>query len=124
MIATVLRRASPIVLQLDRATPFEALILNELERRPAARQGEWLRGLLVQGFQCECRALQVIEALGDATIETGVAIDVPAARPALATFNGAPVSASPPTSSDEAPDAGDAPATAPLAFAALRKVIG
>ena len=37
---------------------LEAIILNRLECLPTARRQEWLRGLLVQGFRSECRALR------------------------------------------------------------------
>jgi len=37
---------------------LEAIILNRLERTPAVRRQEWLRGLLVQGFRLECLALR------------------------------------------------------------------
>ncbi len=47
-----------IVLQLDPRIALEAIILNRLERTPAARRKEWLRGLLVQGFRSECQALR------------------------------------------------------------------
>jgi hypothetical protein len=116
---------NPIVLQLVRANPFEALILNELERRPAARQEEWLRCLLVQGFQCECRALHVIESRGNRTLAADVAIDAQAPRRELAAVNDAPMSPSPPAPpSAEAPDVAEATTTEPAAFAALQKVIG
>ena len=47
-----------IVLQLDLRIALEAIILNRLERLPAARRQEWLRGLLVQGFRSECQVLR------------------------------------------------------------------
>ena len=47
-----------IVLHLDLRIALEAIILNRLERIPAARRQEWLRGLLVQGFRSECQALR------------------------------------------------------------------
>lgn len=47
-----------IVLQLDSRVALEAIILNRLERIPASRRQEWLRGLLVQGFRAECQALR------------------------------------------------------------------
>jgi hypothetical protein len=118
MIATVKHH---IMLQLVRANPFEALILNELGRRPTARQEEWLRSLLVQGFQCECRALQVIEAREHRTPAADVPSEAQAPRPALAAVNGVPVSA---PLSVEASDAGDAPTAVPLSLAALQQVIG
>ena len=47
-----------IALQLDLRIALEAIILNRLERIPAARRQEWLRGLLVQGFRSECQTLR------------------------------------------------------------------
>ena len=47
-----------VVLQLDPRIALEAIILNRWERIPKARQQEWLRSLLVQGFRSECLALQ------------------------------------------------------------------
>jgi hypothetical protein len=47
-----------VVLQLDLRIALEAIILNRLERIPATRRQEWLRGLLVQGFRSECQALR------------------------------------------------------------------
>lgn len=123
MIATV--RHQPIVLQLARTDPFEALILNELERRPAARQEEWLRRLLVLGFQCECRALQVIESHGYRTPDAGIATETQAPRPDLAAVTDAPMSPPPPAPpSPEAPDIAESTTTERAAFAALKKVIG
>ena len=47
-----------IVVHLDPRIALEAIILNRLERLPATRRQEWLRGLLVQGFRSECLALR------------------------------------------------------------------
>lgn len=116
--------STPIVLQLDVTVAFEALILNELRRRPAARQAEWLRGLLVQGFLFERRALQAAQAAGATSItarDTGAA---PSTGPALAIVKDA-AAEPPPAASDQeesVPDPADT--TSPMAFAALRKVIG
>ena len=49
-----------IALQLDPRVALEALVLNRLERIPAPRRQEWLRGLLVQGFRHECQTLRVV----------------------------------------------------------------
>ena len=45
-------------IQLDPRVALEAILLNRLERIPATRRQEWLRGLLVQGFRDECQALR------------------------------------------------------------------
>ena len=58
MKATVTSINQRITLQLDVAFVFEALILHRLRRLPKNRCEEWLRGLLVQGFKRECRALR------------------------------------------------------------------
>jgi hypothetical protein len=61
MKATVTPINQRITLQLDVAIAFEALILNRLLRLPKTRREDWLRGLLVQGFQHECRALRKLQ---------------------------------------------------------------
>ena len=48
-----------IAVELNPRIALEALVLNRLERIPAARRQEWLRGLLVQGFRHECQTLRV-----------------------------------------------------------------
>jgi hypothetical protein len=47
-----------VVIQLDPRVALEAILLNRLERLPATRRQEWLRGLLMQGFRDECQALR------------------------------------------------------------------
>jgi len=47
-----------LTLQLDTRIALEAIILNRIERVPARRRQEWLRGLLVQGFRAECQLLR------------------------------------------------------------------
>jgi len=47
-----------IVVYLDPRIALEAIILSRLERLPATRRQEWLRGLLVQGFRSECLVLR------------------------------------------------------------------
>ena len=61
MKATVTPINQRITLRLDVAFVFEALILHRLRRLPKNRCEEWLRGLLVQGFQRECRALRKMQ---------------------------------------------------------------
>ncbi len=46
-----------LTLQLDTRIALEAIILTRVERVPARRRQEWLRGLLVQGFRAECQLL-------------------------------------------------------------------
>ena len=50
------------MLHLDLRVTLEAIILDRLERIPAVRRQEWLRGLLVQGFRVECQALRHTES--------------------------------------------------------------
>lgn len=64
MKATVSPISQRIALKLDLSIAFEALILNRLMRVPESRRKEWLRGLLVQGFQSECRALRKLQRAG------------------------------------------------------------
>ncbi|MCP4283829.1 MAG: hypothetical protein GY792_05190 [Gammaproteobacteria bacterium] len=54
--------APRITLQLDNRIALEAIILNRIERVPARRRQEWLRGLLVEGFRAECRLLRTTAA--------------------------------------------------------------
>jgi|GEM_PF-829866 len=54
-----------VVLQLDPRIALEAIILNQLERIPATRRQEWLRGLLVQGFCSECMVLRCAVEKGE-----------------------------------------------------------
>ena len=61
MRAAVSPISQRIDLNLDVAIVFEALILNRLLRLPKTRHQEWLRGLLVQGFRRECRALRKLQ---------------------------------------------------------------
>ena len=58
MTSTVSRVAERIALRLDRTIAFEALILTRLAQTSASRREEWLRGLMVRGFQSECRSLR------------------------------------------------------------------
>ena len=50
------------MLHLDLRVTLEAIILDRLERIPAVRRQEWLRGLLVQGFRVECQVLRATES--------------------------------------------------------------
>ena len=58
MNAKVSQIAARIALRLDVSIVFEALILNRLAQISVQRREEWLRGLLVRGFQSECAALR------------------------------------------------------------------
>ena len=64
MKATVTPINQRITLQLNVAIVFEALILHRLRSLPKTRCDDWLRGLLVQGFQRECRALRKVQRAG------------------------------------------------------------
>ena len=64
MKQTVSPIAQRIALKLDLGMAFEALILNRLVRLPDTRRQEWLRGLLVRGFQSECGALRKLQRHG------------------------------------------------------------
>jgi hypothetical protein len=46
-----------LVIRLDSLVALESNLLNRHACLPAARRQEWLRGLLMQGFRDECRAL-------------------------------------------------------------------
>lgn len=116
--------ATPVVLQLDVTVAFEALILNELRRRSAARQAEWLRGLLVQGFLVEQRALQAVSTVGTGSTAASDAAVTPAPSPAMALVTKARTNAPLESADQNEPMSDVADATPPSAFAALRKVIG
>ena len=47
-----------VVLHLDLRIALEAILVNRLERIPATRRQEWLRGLVIHGFRSECQALR------------------------------------------------------------------
>lgn len=87
MKATVSPIAQRIAFKLDGAMPFEALILTRRAQIPAGRREEWLRGLLLQGFQHECEALQSIQRdeqnhAKPSPIEA-TALQVPPAKPVM-----------------------------------------
>jgi len=110
MKATVASIAQRIALELDGAIAFEALILTRLAQLPTTRHQEWLRGLLVRGFQRECRGLRSIQH------EQANSTKAPP-REAIVIEQSSALQASPampiPCSSDNV-----------VSFAALRKVIG
>ena len=43
---------------LDKRIPLEAMILNRLQRLPQRRRKDWLRGLLLTGFNTECQVIK------------------------------------------------------------------
>ena len=47
-----------VVVQLDPRIALEAILLSRLDRIPATRRQEWLRGLLMLGFRAECQTLR------------------------------------------------------------------
>ncbi|MCP4128939.1 MAG: hypothetical protein GY753_18060 [Gammaproteobacteria bacterium] len=102
-----------VVLQLDTRIALEAIILNRLQRIPANRRQEWLRGLLVQGFRQECQALR---GVSDERKNPPVMVFAPRLKGTMKNLAVTPVEI-PVVSS---PTAG--PANKP--FAALGKVIG
>jgi hypothetical protein len=124
MKATVSPIAQRIALKLDLGMAFEALILNRLARLPDTRRQEWLRGLLVQGFQRECRALRKLQRAGQSGANEARTQNVAAHQSVSAVSHQSPM-----------PQQKTTPQTAPAAinaqhsndkvsFAALRKVIG
>jgi hypothetical protein len=56
--------------RLDPRIALEAIILNRLERIPAPRRQEWLRGLMVQGFRSECLTLRGVPENGERSSTT------------------------------------------------------
>ena len=51
-----------LVINLDHEVSLESNLLNRYARLPATRRQEWLRGLLLQGFREEIRALSGVQA--------------------------------------------------------------
>ena len=104
-----------LTLQLDTRIALEAIILNRIERVPARRRQEWLRGLLVQGFRAECQLLRTTaverENSQPMAFSRWLAVDSP----------GQPQH-SPPTASSAAPIATSTTNGKP--FAGLGRVIG
>ncbi len=124
MKATVTPINQRITLQLDVAFVFEALILHRMQRLPKSRCEEWLRGLLVQGFKRECRAIrktQRAEQTGrNATLSENIATHA---------YVSAAEQQSPLPQAKAAPGTKSAAINAQhcgntVSFAALRKVIG
>ncbi len=55
MLAATQQRLNII---LDTRIPLEAMILNRLQRLPQRRRTDWLRGLLLTGFNTECQVIK------------------------------------------------------------------
>jgi len=55
MLAATQQRLNII---LDTRIPLEAMILNRLQRLPQRRRKDWLRGLLLTGFNAECQVIK------------------------------------------------------------------
>jgi hypothetical protein len=112
-----------ITLRLDVAFALEALILNRLRRLPKSRCEEWLRGLLVQGFQCECRMLKELQGAGQAGHDAPRTQDIATHSCVLAAGH---QSTTPQAKANRGKSAAiQVPHSgAVVSFAALRKVIG
>ena len=111
-----------ITLRLDVAFALEALILNRLRRLPKARCEEWLRGLLVQGFQSECRELRKLQGAGRTGRDAARTQDI-ATHPYVSAAGHC--SATPQAKAERGKSAAiQAQSGTVVSFAALRKVIG
>ena len=122
MSATVSPVPQPIALQLDVAIVFEALILKRLGHLPKSRKQAWLRGLLVQGFRNECRALRDLQRVDPSDANTPwqqnmarnqAAVEHRDPRPQQETYL-----------ATKSVAVSERPAGNTVSFAALRKVIG
>ena len=51
-----------LMIVLDRRVALEALLVNALQKSPAARRQEWLRRVLIQGFRAECQGVRALMA--------------------------------------------------------------
>ncbi|MCP4287410.1 MAG: hypothetical protein GY792_23725 [Gammaproteobacteria bacterium] len=107
------RSGTRVAVQLDTRIALEAIILNRLQRIPANRRQEWLRGLLVQGFRQECQALR---GTTDDRQQPAAMAFTPRTKGMMKTFLVNPVVA--PNVPSPATGKADKP------FAALGKVIG
>jgi hypothetical protein len=47
-----------LTLHLDTRIPLEAMVLQRMKRLPLAKQDEWLRQLLLEGFRSECQVMK------------------------------------------------------------------
>lgn len=116
-------RRSSIAVKLDVAVDMEALLLGRLERLPARRREEWLRALLLKGFQKECRELRKLNpsTAGNGPPEPprNLPVPRPVARTPLREPHPSDRSAKPSHCSETA-----TPPTAAVSMAALRQVIG
>ncbi len=109
-----------LCLELDPRMPFEALLLQRLQRIPTGRRQAWLRGLLVQGFLDECRLRREVEdGAPGTTTRQGTAF-------ASWLTERAPASQPPPAAKADRCDPPSAAAADARCkpFAHLRKVIG
>jgi len=110
MTGTVSPIAQRVAFKLDGAIAFEALLLTRLAQLPATRRQEWLRGLLVRGFERECLSLRAIQRDEQKHAKPppteAMAVEPPAA----------------PQASSARPIAGNVDNV--VSFASLRKVIG
>ncbi len=122
MKATVTPINQRITLQLDVAFAFEALILNRLRRLPKTRCEEWLRGLLVQGFQRECRAIRKLQRAGQAGRDATPSQNIATHRSAAGHQSPLSIPKADPGTRAVAIKAQHSGNT--VSFAALRKVIG
>ena len=125
MKQTVSPIAQRIALKLDLGMAFEALILNRLVRLPDTRRQEWLRGLLVQGFQSECGALRKLQRDGESGANLPPKRQNAVAHRSVSAVNHQtllPQRNTPPQAEHTANDTQKSDGK--VSFAALRKVIG
>ena len=124
MKATVTPINQRINLQLNVALPFEALILKRLVRVPRDRRDEWLRGLLVQGFKCECGDLKDVQCDNEIVGNAAPAQNIVAHPYVSAAKIKNPISGAGANPQTEAPDIKPQHCGNTVSFDSLRKVIG
>lgn len=83
MRAVVSPVQNAIALQLDVAIVLEALILKRLRSLPSNSKQMWLRGLLVQGFQNECRTARDLQHAGPGDTNASGQQTIPTQQAAL-----------------------------------------
>lgn len=114
---------SRIAVKLDAEVDIEAVLLGRLERLPARRREEWLRALLLKGFQKECRELRKLNPPAARTGPSEAPRRVPDVRPVAR----APLHQSHPSDRSATPSHCSetaSPPTAAVSMATLRHIIG
>ena len=109
-----------IAIKFDADVDFEALLLAKLDELPELRREEWLRGLLMKGFQRELRERQRL--LGGSP--RGLVAPPPPAVEVRTTGHRAVTRPDRAAAQDDAAAPGDRHTDTVVSLAALRRMIG